>query len=461
MGKKHWIRKIILSAILLTIVVGAIATLNIEPSDYRNSLKEEIATASQLADQAQTGNEAGKYAPQTILLFRQTIDQAKSDVENDTLEYDELKSIFENFRNDVNGFRKAQIHSCLTREEQNRLMEEKGDWSKTVSQEDGSVTWMINGESLKTSAPVNLETGFRSAYSNEIGTLLEKTDSSVAERITLFTLFHDGALPGTFTLSMDFPSGFTGNLQIYRYEPEKNELGPMIRGAEKDGILTFPVTEGGTYLIYAEDADGILLNERLQNPQQEPSDSPPSSESSPNSSQDPSAPDTPSSSDAGRPEPSTPSSAAPPSSPSSVSSSNPQARKTCTIEIRCDTLSSDLSKLTNQAVKPYIPSDGVILAKQKVEIVDGETVFDVLKRITRNKKIQMEFRSTTAYTGGVYIEGIHHLYEFDGGDDSGWMYSVNGWFPNYGAGAYQLKDGDEILWCYTCDLGRDVGGYFG
>ena len=31
-----------------------------------------------------------------------------------------------------------------------------------------------------------------------------------------------------------------------------------------------------------------------------------------------------------------------------------------------------------------------------------------------------------------YIEGINHLYEFDVGPESGWMYKVDEWFPNYG-----------------------------
>lgn len=40
------------------------------------------------------------------------------------------------------------------------------------------------------------------------------------------------------------------------------------------------------------------------------------------------------------------------------------------------------------------------------------------------------------------------------------MYKVNGWFPNYGASRYQLKAGDVVEWVYTCNLGRDVGGYY-
>ena len=51
------------------------------------------------------------------------------------------------------------------------------------------------------------------------------------------------------------------------------------------------------------------------------------------------------------------------------------------------------------------------------------------------------------------------LYEFDVGSQSGWMYKVNGWFPNYGCSRYALQQGDEICWMYTCvGLGEDIGG---
>ena len=69
----------------------------------------------------------------------------------------------------------------------------------------------------------------------------------------------------------------------------------------------------------------------------------------------------------------------------------------------------------------------------------------------------MEFENPPIYNS-AYIEGIHNLYEFDVGELSGWMYSVNGWYPNYGCSRYALKDGDVVEWRYTCDLGFDVGG---
>lgn len=49
------------------------------------------------------------------------------------------------------------------------------------------------------------------------------------------------------------------------------------------------------------------------------------------------------------------------------------------------------------------------------------------------------------------------LDEFSCGALSGWMYRVNGEFPNYGCSRYRLSDGDKIEWVYTCNLGKDVG----
>ena len=129
---------------------------------------------------------------------------------------------------------------------------------------------------------------------------------------------------------------------------------------------------------------------------------------------------------------------------------------TVTLEIRCDTLSSDMSKLENPAIEDYIPEDGTILAKSTYKGTTDNTVFDALNTLCRNNDIQLEFSYTPIYES-YYIEGINYLYEFDGGNLSGWMYKVNGWFPNYGCSSYYLSDGDVIEWVYTCDPGKDVG----
>ncbi|MBR5571406.1 MAG: DUF4430 domain-containing protein [Oscillospiraceae bacterium] len=129
----------------------------------------------------------------------------------------------------------------------------------------------------------------------------------------------------------------------------------------------------------------------------------------------------------------------------------------CAIEIRCDTILDNMGNLT-PGKESYVPASGTILGTTRVGFDEGETVFDVLKRVCDSAGIQIEYSWTPIYDS-YYVEGINHLYEFDCGELSGWMYKVNGWFPNYGSSSYDLENGDTIVWCYTCEgLGADVGG---
>jgi hypothetical protein len=134
--------------------------------------------------------------------------------------------------------------------------------------------------------------------------------------------------------------------------------------------------------------------------------------------------------------------------------------ETIYLTIRCDTILNNWDDL-DPALKyeKYVPEDGVILARTEYVLRKGDTVYDVLDRAIRHNQFQMECIYSQNY-GSVYVQGINQLYEFSCGELSGWMYMVNGEFPNYGCSKYELKDGDEIIWCYTCDLGRDVGCYW-
>ncbi|MEG1500447.1 MAG: DUF4430 domain-containing protein [Acetivibrio sp.] len=132
-------------------------------------------------------------------------------------------------------------------------------------------------------------------------------------------------------------------------------------------------------------------------------------------------------------------------------------KMTCTFSVRCDTILANIDWLDPEKVE-LVPENGVVFAKQTVSFYEGESVFNVLLREMKKNNIHMEFENTPIYNS-AYIEGIHNLYEFDCGELSGWMYKVNGWFPNYGCSRYQLKQGDLVEWVYTCDLGVDVGGF--
>jgi len=131
---------------------------------------------------------------------------------------------------------------------------------------------------------------------------------------------------------------------------------------------------------------------------------------------------------------------------------------TCTFSVECSTILNNLDMLDPDKLE-MVPSGGTILSSTTVTFYEGESVFDVIQRLCKEKGIHLEFSWTPIYNS-AYIEGIHNLYEFDCGALSGWMYRVNGWYPNYGCSRYQLQQGDTVEWRYTCDLGHDIGGAY-
>ena len=128
--------------------------------------------------------------------------------------------------------------------------------------------------------------------------------------------------------------------------------------------------------------------------------------------------------------------------------------KTVTLTIDCRDILNNYDKLTpSLKSEKYVPKDGYILKKQKYVLRDGDTAFDVLYRVVRYKKIQFEYQGAEDNPfGSVYVKGINYIYEFSCGESSGWVYKVNGTSPNYGCSKYQLSDGDNLEWIFTCDL---------
>jgi hypothetical protein len=126
-----------------------------------------------------------------------------------------------------------------------------------------------------------------------------------------------------------------------------------------------------------------------------------------------------------------------------------------TLTIRVDNLVAN-KHLLDREKHELIPDDGLIFPTRQVAVFDGESVFDVLQRETRNDRIHMVARFTPIINE-AYIEAIHNIYAYDAGPLSGWKFSVNGVFPNVSSSSYLLQAGDIIVWAYTLDLGRDLG----
>ena len=143
-------------------------------------------------------------------------------------------------------------------------------------------------------------------------------------------------------------------------------------------------------------------------------------------------------------------------SESQASTTDENVSLSCTVSITCASILDNM-ELCDPEKLPLVPADGVILAPTAVTFSEGESVFDVLRRVCREYGIHMESTWTPLYNS-AYIEGIANLYEFDVGSGSGGLYKVNGWFPNYGCSSYLLQDGDNVCWVYTCNYGKDIGG---
>ena len=119
---------------------------------------------------------------------------------------------------------------------------------------------------------------------------------------------------------------------------------------------------------------------------------------------------------------------------------------TVTISITCNTIK-------NNTDNEFIPNNGIILDTTSIDILENETVYDILNEVCIKNDIALE---TSGTTQSIYVKGINHIYEFDYGDLSGWMYHVNGQEPSLSCDSYTLSNGDIIEWKYTCNIGQDI-----
>ena len=114
---------------------------------------------------------------------------------------------------------------------------------------------------------------------------------------------------------------------------------------------------------------------------------------------------------------------------------------TVSIEVRCDSVAGKAS---------YVPSGGILVSKRDLTLYEGDTVYDILADALRAEGLLFEHQS------GSYISAISNIGERQFGDLSGWVYYVNGERPSVGCGDCLLSDGDEILWAYSIEMGKDI-----
>lgn len=435
--KKKRLRKWLIVLLALAAVVTVIVRLNIEPADYRKTLSKQVTKAEKLLDSVKIGNAEGMYAEFTAEDFQKQIEEAES-VSKDKDSYYELqKKAYETLKKETENFKKSVNTDCLSADEVKELMESSKVKIETVKfSEYEELEWYIDGQEFTKAEPINLEVKLKGPNYDSINSYLEKNELQGQ----VFALYHNGEFPGKIGLNISISSEGKSKAYLYRYDAKEETLNFCSEAVISQEKAQITVTEGGDYLILlnklGEDGSAQTVQEEETEPGTTDASQGTVSETK-GISIAPAQGDEDGNEDA--------------------QTVQDEYTYHCTLEIRCDTLAADLSKLTNASLAKYVPANGTILAKTQFGFNNGETVYDVLYRNCRNKNIQMSARYTPMY-GSQYVEGINYLYEFDGGQQSGWMYKVNGWFPNYGCSKYKLKDGDVIVWAYTCEgLGKDLG----
>lgn len=136
-------------------------------------------------------------------------------------------------------------------------------------------------------------------------------------------------------------------------------------------------------------------------------------------------------------------------SPNNKPADNDNQMINVSISIDCKTILNNMNDLKD-GYEQFIPTNGMILSTEQFKVKKNTTVIDVLKKATSENEIKL----VTVSSGfGLYVKGIGQIEEKICGSSSGWMYKVNGNFPEYGASSYRLKDGDKIEWRFTCKQG--------
>lgn len=120
---------------------------------------------------------------------------------------------------------------------------------------------------------------------------------------------------------------------------------------------------------------------------------------------------------------------------------------TCTVTVECKSILDHMDDL-KEGHEEFVPDDGYIIKDYTYKAKKGYTAYDALKDACKKSDIKLTAKSTTY---GTYVSGINNLDEFDCGSQSGWMYSVNGQFPNTSCGNLTVKDKDNIIFEYVCE----------
>ena len=105
--------------------------------------------------------------------------------------------------------------------------------------------------------------------------------------------------------------------------------------------------------------------------------------------------------------------------------------------------------IRKDVVDPLSP----VIFSDTVDVKKDGNVLDAMIVATRKGKLQFSY-----VTG--YISSIDNLAEFSYGNESGWLFAVNGVFSDRSCSEKKINEGDKICFLYTVKMGKDVSDFF-
>lgn len=118
----------------------------------------------------------------------------------------------------------------------------------------------------------------------------------------------------------------------------------------------------------------------------------------------------------------------------------------CYLTIECTAILSNMDKLKS-GHSSFLGDNGYILNHYAVRYEIGDTAYDILKKGCQQNSIKL---TTESSVYGIYVVGINNLDQFDCGNQSGWLYYVNGTSPPKSADKFDVNINDTITFSYTC-----------
>ena len=105
----------------------------------------------------------------------------------------------------------------------------------------------------------------------------------------------------------------------------------------------------------------------------------------------------------------------------------------------------------------HTDTDAWILPTVVRDLPEGTTAFDVFKQVLAANGYTYDAKGS--YVQAVTAPDGTKVAELSKGQYSGWMYRVNGEFPDTYMGAYELEDGDGIEVFFTADYTKEAGAF--